>query len=102
MEVVIIDNSLEKFIKSLEGPAIVKTLHTVELLESFGHKLGMPYSKSVGDGVFELRVRGEQEVRILYVFHNKKAVLLHGFVKKGMKIPKKELDLAIKKKKLLD
>ncbi|MBI4426515.1 MAG: type II toxin-antitoxin system RelE/ParE family toxin [Candidatus Kerfeldbacteria bacterium] len=43
--------------------------------------------------MLELRVRGRQEVRILYTFHGNVAALLHGFIKKSATIPPKDLQL---------
>ena len=86
-----IDPEVEKFIASLERPAIAKTLRTLDLLEKFEHKLGMPHSKKVKDGLFELRVRGRQEVRIFYCFSKGMIYLLSGFIKKSQSIPTKEL-----------
>jgi len=71
------------------------------LLEEFGHKLGMPHSKEVNKNLFELRVRGVQEVRILYGFHKNSIVLLHGFIKKSQKIPKREIFTAQQKLRTL-
>ncbi|TSC56701.1 MAG: Uncharacterized protein Greene071421_333 [Parcubacteria group bacterium Greene0714_21] len=99
MEVRILDESLEEFIQSLEKPTIAKVLHTIELLETFGHRLTMPHSKKVAGGIFELRIRGSQEVRIFYAFDKTSAVLLHGFVKKSQKIPLKEIQMAVQKLK---
>lgn len=62
----------------------------------------MPHSKSIADGVFELRIRGVQVVRIFYAFHESAAVLLCGFIKKTDKTPKKELLTAMKRKMVLD
>jgi phage-related protein len=99
MEVRIFDESLEEFIQSLEKPTIAKVLHTIELLEAFGHRLIMPHSKKVAGGIFELRIRGNQEVRIFYAFDKTSAVLLHGFVKKSQKTPLKEIRMAVHKLK---
>lgn len=63
----------------------------------FGHTLGLPHSKKVHAKLFELRSRGKQEVRIFYAFHKDAAVLLHGFVKKSRRIPKKEIRTALQK-----
>jgi len=41
MEIRNFDDSIEKFIKSLEKQTIAKVLHTIDLLEEFGHQLGM-------------------------------------------------------------
>lgn len=102
MDVHFFDDDLEKFIRNLEKPTIAKVLRTLDLLEKFGNKLGMPHSKSLKDGLFELRIRGVQEIRIIYVFNNQYVVLLHGFVKKTQKLPTKHLNVALKKKNQLD
>lgn len=97
MNVRIFDSDLEKFIKSLEKMTIAKVLRTIDLLELFGNRLGLPHSKKVARYLFELRVRGTQEVRILYAFDKGATVLLHGFVKKSQKIPRKEIRAALDK-----
>ena len=97
MEVRIFDSDLEKFIELLEKSTTAKVLRIIDLLELFGNKLGMPHSKMVFNRLFELRIRGIQEVRILYVFDKGEAVLLHGFIKKSRHVPKKEIDLALGK-----
>ncbi len=86
-----IDSEVEKFIYSLEKQTIAKTLRTIDLLEKFGNKLAMPHSKKVTGNIFELRIRGQQEVRIFYCFHKDQIRLLSGFVKKSQKTPAKEL-----------
>lgn len=102
MKVILFDSKIEKFIETLEPIAIAKALRTIDLLETFGNTLGPPHSKKVGARLFELRIRGEQEARIFYTFHKGNAVLLHGFVKKSRRIPKKELTAALQKLGLLD
>ena len=101
-KVEIFDSSLEEFIENLEQSTIAKVLRIIDLLEEFGGKLGMPYAKKIRIDVFELRIRGKQEVRILYGFHKGKIVLLHGFVKKSQKIPPKEIQTALTKLRYLD
>jgi hypothetical protein len=96
-----IDSDVEKFIKSLEKATIAKVARTVVLLEKFGFRLTMPHSKKVSDNLFELRIRGQQEVRMLYCFHKDEIYLLTGFVKKSPTIPKKEIDRAKNKSKAL-
>lgn len=102
MRVLFYDNKLEEFIRVLEKPTIAKVLRTIDLLELFGNSLEMPHSKKIGKRLFELRIRGRQEVRIFYTFHNNTTLLLCGFVKKSERIPKKELDEAIHKLMRLD
>lgn len=102
MKIEIYNNSVEKFIQSLEKDTIAKTIHVIELLEKFGNTLGMPHSKMVSRGIFELRISGSQNIRIFYVFSKNKAVLLHGFIKKTPKIPSKEINIAIKRLSALE
>ena len=102
MEIRILDSSLERFIKSLEKPTIAKVLRTIDLLEKFGHNLGLPHSKKVCGQLYELRIRGTQEVRIFYTYRQSRAFLLHGFIKKSQKIPKKEICAALEKARRLD
>ena len=97
MNIHFFDTQLEKFIHSLDAPTVAKVLRTIDLLEIFGHKLTLPHSKKVHAQLFELRVRGKQEVRIFYTFHKDEAVLLHGFVKKSKRIPNKEIRTALQK-----
>ena len=102
MEIRIFDISLEKFIKSLQKPIIAKILRTIDLLEKFGQKLGPPHAKKISARLFELRIPGKQEVRIFYSFHKSQIFLLHGFIKKSQKIPRKEIQISFQKLKLLD
>lgn len=102
MEVVFFDEDIEIFLTKLEKPTIAKTLRTIDLLERFGNKLGMPHSKNMGRKLFELRIRGSQEIRLIYTFHNNKAIILHGFIKKSQKTSRKDLDSAQQKLLALD
>ncbi len=102
MKIYIIDKSLYKFIKSLEKSTIAKILRTIDLLEKFNIKLELPHSKKIKMNLYELRIRGIQEVRIFYTFYKSKIFLLHGFVKKTPKTPLKEINIAIKKLKKID
>src|SRR3989338_2150138 len=93
--------SVDKFILSLEISVAAKVVKTVILLKEFGHRLTMPQSKSLGNGLFELRIRGSKEIRIFYCFHERFAQLLHGFVKKTQQTPRKELNTAVAKLRML-
>jgi len=102
MEIRILDGSLENFIESLEKPTIAKVLRTVDLLERFGSRLGLPHSKRISARLYELRIRGAQEVKIFYTFHKSQIFLLRGFIKKSEKTPKKEIQAALQKLKKLE
>jgi phage-related protein len=101
MQIETITNDIDKFIFKLDSQAQGRVLRYLELLEKYGNKLGMPYSKSLHGGLFELRITGNKQVRIFYCFNKDKIYLLNIFVKKTKRIPKKEIDLAIKRLKIL-
>ena len=87
--------------RSLQKPTISKVSRLIDLLRQFGEQLRMPYSKSLGHNLFELRIRGQQGIRILYIFYKQEAVLLHGFVKKAQKTPLREIETALTRMKEL-
>lgn len=93
MQIILLD-SVESFIESLDAKEIAKVIRTIELLEEFGNDLGMPHSKHMSDGLLELRIRGTREIRIFYCFRKKQAVLLHACIKKTQKTHDKELTKA--------
>jgi phage-related protein len=95
------DVKIDSFIKSLKKPTGTKVARHIDLLVRFGNQLRMPYSKSLGDDLFELRIRGQQEIRILYAFKNGIAILLHCFIKKTQKTPKREIEIALAKLNIL-
>jgi len=67
----------------------------IDLLETFGLALGMPHVRSVGDKLWELRVRGQVQHRVLYVAATSgRLVLLHAFSKKTPQIPAAHLRTA--------
>lgn len=102
MDILFFDSKLETFINSLEPETVAKALRTIDLLQMFGNRLTLPHSKKISARLFELRVRGKQEIRIIYVFHKGSVVLLHGFIKKSERIPQRELANALRKLTLLD
>lgn len=97
MEIYFFDDKTERFIDSHDIGTQTKIGRMLVLLERYGHTIGPPYSKKVSKDLFEIRIRGNIEVRIFYTFHRGRIVLLHGFDKKSQKIPKKEIVVAMHK-----
>ncbi len=87
---------VREFLDSLEPRMRAKALYGLSLLEEYGNALREPYSKSVGGGLFELRVKFSGDIsRIFYFFMvGNKIILTNGFIKKSVKTPKGELELA--------
>jgi len=69
-------------------------------LRNQGHELNRPLAAYLRDDIYELRVKsGNVNYRILYFFHERRAVVIsHGLIKKIHKAPPKEIDRAIERK----
>jgi phage-related protein len=72
-----------------------------ELLMEFGPNLHMPHSRSVGNGLFELRPHGREGIgRAFYCFVvGRRVIILHAFIKKTQGTPQRELKIARKRMK---
>jgi len=93
---------VKEFIKNLQEKTIGKVSQNIDLLKIRGPFLGMPYSKKLTKEISELRVRGKEEVRILYTFSKNNIYLIHAFKKQTQKTPNKELKLAEDRRRTLD
>jgi phage-related protein len=72
----------------------------IKILET-SWPVGQPLVISLGEGLWELRSNLDNKIaRVLFIVHNDQIVLLQGFIKKSKKTPKKEMDLARKRKSL--
>ena len=62
----------------------------------YGNQVGEPQTKSLDDGLFEIRAKGAEGIGrgIFCYMMGKRVYILHVFVKKSDKIPQKELDIA--------
>ncbi len=88
---------VEDYINSLPVEKQANIIRVFDLVEDFGIHLGEPYLKHIEEKIWEMRPGKE---RILYfTFTGKKFVLLTGFTKKTRKTPKKEIKIALKRKK---
>jgi phage-related protein len=65
----------------------------------FGWPLGMPYCRSLGNGLWEVRsdLADGKIGRVIFCVARERMVLLHGFVKKTEKTPPQDLKLALKR-----
>ncbi len=76
-------------------------LHIAEMIENMGPNLGKPYVGRLDSGLYEIRAKGKEGIaRSVYcTLKKREIVILHTFIKKSEKTPKKELDLAKKRMK---
>ena len=72
-----------------------------EQITASGPNLGLPYTRAMGDGLFEIRARGQEGIGRAFFccMMDRKIVILHVFIKKTQATPIKELNLARKRMK---
>lgn len=89
---------VREFLLSLDKKMLAKAVREIELLSVNGPELREPYSKAIGDGIFELRTKvGTDITRVLYFFVvGRRIILTNGFVKKTDRTPRSEIELARK------
>ena len=87
---------VEEFIDSLDAKSRASIARTLDLLEEFGIKLGMPYARHLEKQLWELRVRhGRNRYRIIYFLDTGQTfVLLHGLTKKTGPVPRADMEMA--------
>ena len=87
---------VREFIQSLDEKMQAKIAQTIRLAAKKGTRLREPYSKHLGDGIFELRTKvGTDISRVLYFFViGRKIVLTNGFIKKTQRTPLREIERA--------
>jgi phage-related protein len=73
-----------------------KYLWLTDLMQEFGSNLGLPHTRAMSNGLFELRIKGQEGIgRVFYcTLVGQRILMLHGFIKKSQKTPVKELRIA--------
>jgi phage-related protein len=80
-----------KLLPAVDRKVIGEDMKTVQ----FGWPLGMPLVRSMGGGIWEVRIRLQNRIaRVLFVLVGSTMVLLHGFIKKTQATSQSDLDLA--------
>lgn len=92
---------LEKEILELPAGFVARFLRYAERMEIYGPDLGMPHTRAMGDGLFELRLKAAEGIaRVFYcTMVARRIVMLHQFIKKSEKTPRKELEIAQRRMK---
>jgi phage-related protein len=92
---------VEAEILALPPGFVARFIRYAERMESFGPDLGMPHTRAMGGGLFELRIKSTEGIaRVFYcTVVGRRIVVLHQFVKKSEKTPPKELEIARRRMK---
>ena len=88
--------AVESFVLELPEGLLARYFLLTDMMLEFGTNLGMSHTRALGDGLFELRVKGREGIaRVFYCTRPaQRIVMLHGFIKKSEKTPHGELKLA--------
>jgi phage-related protein len=71
-------------------------LRIIETMREHGPDLGMPHTRAMSGGLFEIRAKGREGIgRAFYcTVVGQRIVILHAFVKKTAQTPPRELEIA--------
>jgi phage-related protein len=88
--------TVESFLLGLPAGLLARYLRLTDLMLEFGADLGMPHTRALGGGLFELRFRAREGVgRVLYcTLPGQRIRMLRGFIKKTARTPHRELLIA--------
>lgn len=92
---------LQQEILELPPTLLARYLSLADRMVNAGPNLGEPHTKAFGKGLFELRLKGAEGIaRVFFCTRvGQRIVILHCFVKKGQKTPKRHKTLAEKRLK---
>src|SRR5882724_4710982 len=88
--------TVEKDLLDLPDTLAARYLFLMRRMITVGPNLGEPHTKAFGNGLFELRLKGAEGIaRVFFcTLVGRRIVMLHGFIKKSAKTPRRELDIA--------
>jgi len=71
-------------------------LKVADLMVAYGPDLGMPHTRAMGSGLFEIRLKSREGIaRVFFCTQAGQWIkILHCFIKKTSKTPSRELDIA--------
>ena len=95
-EIVYFSDDVQQFLLGLPAGLQARYVHLTERMQAFGPDLGMPHTRAMGGGLFELRMKSKEGLaRVFYcTLPARRIVMLSGFIKKSSKTPAQELKTA--------
>ena len=89
-------DSVAEEIFALPDTLAARYLVLTRRMVAVGPNLGPPHTDAFGDGLFELRLKGQEGIaRVFFcTLVGRRVMMLHAFVKKTQKTPLKEIELA--------
>lgn len=100
-EVAFYSEKVERQVLAMPRGIRVRFLGLMEIMQRQGPDLGMPHTRFLGKGLYEVRAKAMEGIgRYFYcTLVDNQIVVLHCFVKKTQKTPNRHLDIAIARMK---
>src|SRR6266702_288376 len=97
-EIVYSSDDVQQAILEFPPGLQARYIHLTERMLAFGSDLGLPHTRAMGKGLFELRLKSKEGIGRVFFCNRpgRRILMLHAFVKKSAKTPAKELKLARK------
>ena len=89
--------TVHTFLEDLDLSVRSEAYRLLSLLEQFGHSLSMPVAKPIGGGLWELRLTGRPQIRMLYGFCEGVPIVVLALRKQGSALPQSAIILARKR-----
>lgn len=98
-EIVYYSDKVQQEIRAFPSTLNARYSHYAKLMLEMGANLGEPHTKALGDGLFELRLKGQEgAARVFFCTQSGgKIVMLHSFMKKTQKTPRREKATAMRR-----
>jgi phage-related protein len=103
-KIIFFNQKVENETLNLPKSIIADLISIFDMVEDVGPNLGRPHSAPLKNGLFEFRAKGTEGIArsIFCTVVKQEVVILHTFIKKTNAIPKRDLDLAKKRKRELE
>ncbi len=91
------ENPVQKFLDSLSEKQQLKALRIIQYIRDYGLIAVIPHTKKLkGTPLWEIRILGKDNIRIIYIVPLQETVLLlHGFLKKSQKTSSRDKEIAL-------
>jgi len=95
------NENIENQILDLPDGLLARYFKLTDLMLTHGSNLGLPHTKSLSNGLFELRLKSKEGIgRVFYCTKvGKNIIMLHSYIKKSQKIPKNVMATALSRLK---
>lgn len=92
--------SIEEEILALPDTLLARYIRLTEIMQEHGPNIGMPHTKAMGDGLFELRLQGKEGIaRVFFGVIYRNILMLYVIIKKTQQTPKRDLNFVKKRLK---